>query len=145
MPKKKQATLTLYEPYAQFIAWGIKRFETRSWFPHSLSPNSILLIHAAKRKPQSFEKRLITHPSIADVLLKHNCGGLNDMPYGAIVCAVRYKMAFSTNEFTPDDEIERLVGNYSENRWAWELEVFKVAEPPLSVSGKQGLWFYEWE
>lgn len=138
----KHHTITLWQPYASFIAWGIKHYETRGWKPH-LETGSILMIHAAKRKLGDYERRLLASPLIAPELKQR---GLQpeDLPMGCIVAATRFQQALSTNDFQPTG-IERIVGNYQPNRYAWQLELIKVPEFPILATGKQGIWIWEYE
>lgn len=135
-------TITLWQPYATFIALGLKQYETRSWYPGKrLQPGEIIMIHAAKRKLGSYEKRLLQSPVLLDALEDRNLT-LPDIPYGAIVCAARFIDAHSTNVFQPTG-IERLLGNYQANRYAWELEVVRVPREPIPATGQQGVWYWE--
>lgn len=45
------AALTLWHPYAAFVAAGAKRIETRSWGVSAANRPETLAIHAAKREP----------------------------------------------------------------------------------------------
>jgi len=128
-------TLTLWQPYATFIALGIKEFETRSWSTNRREP---LLIHAAKRPLGNDEKYLIEHlsrkfPVIGNLLLP-----IKEYPLGAIICQVNIVDCVPTNSFTPNN-LERMVGGWGEGRYAWKFEDVQTMYIP-DVSGKQGLW-----
>ena len=143
---KRTKCISLWQPYASFMAWGIKTYETRSWHPgNQLKPGETLLIHAAKRKPQAYEKRLFQSVLLKDVWKEHSIESLNDLPYGAIVCATRYIDAIPTNVLVHNIQgLERLLGNYQPDRFGWQLELLKVAETPLIAKGEQGIFWYEW-
>lgn len=141
----RTATITLWQPYASFIAWGIKHYETRSWHPgRRLVQGQTLLIHAAKRKPKAYEMRLFESSVFKSLWEEHNITSLDDLDYGVIVCATKFITAHSTNDFVPTAK-EKLVGNYAPDRYAWELDLLKVADPPIVAQGQQGVWYYEWE
>lgn len=139
----KTRVITLWQPYASFVAWQIKEYETRGWQPRSLPVGATLLIHAAKRKPQKYEQRLLKSPLLADTWKQHGVETYDDLDYGVILCATRYMGAVSTNEFVPAG-VERLLGNYQPDRFAWHLQFIKLADPPIMVQGQQRIWFYEW-
>lgn len=140
---KQTRVISLWQPYASFIAWGIKRYETRHWYPRSLPEGSTLLIHSAKRKPKDYEMRLFNGHCFKDVWQEHNIASLEDLDYGVILCATKFIKAHST-DILQVSACEKLVGNYQPSRYAWELELLKVANPPILARGQQGIWYYEW-
>ena len=142
-------TLTIRDPWAQAIAQGVKRIETRSWRASYRGP---LAIHAAKR--------LDRH----DVLSSRHVPG--DWPRGAVIavcdlvdCArivvyhlelpyeagqpfvldTHHRVTVGTEPLT--DEVELDWGHYATGRWAWKLENVRRIEP-VYVKGMLGLW--EW-
>lgn len=128
-------TLTLWQPYATFIALGIKEYETRSWRTDYRGP---LLIHAAKRPLGRYEKMLIKNLSekfrpIGELLLP-----ITEYPLGAIVCKCDLVDCMPTVTFTPNN-LEQMVGGWNEGRYAWKVEEVQPLTIP-DVSGKQGLW-----
>lgn len=128
--------LTLWQPYATFIALGIKEFETRSWGTNYRGP---LLIHAAKRPLGIYEKLLIKNLSekfrpIGDLLLP-----ISEYPLGAIVCKANVVDCLPTITFTPPNNLEQMVGGWSEGRYAWKFEDVQTLNIP-DISGKQGFW-----
>lgn len=145
---KRFFALTLHQPYANLIAAGVKRYETRHWRPLSMSPGSILMIHAAKannrqlrdtpkflraRFPVEVDKAFNLFPQLAPRL-----------PLGKIVCAVRYIDCHKVEAIRDTlSESERAFGNYKDGRYAWELELLKVAHPPIPAVGKQSIWMWE--
>lgn len=142
--------ITLWQPYASFIAWGIKEYETRSWQPSALTlrRGQTLLIHAAKRKPTSPQRQAFTdvmrNPYVRDLATDHRTQSIDDLPRGALVCAVRFVRAYPTSANLRDElnPLEKRVGDFSPGRWAWQLELIKVADPPVPATGQQGIWNY---
>lgn len=137
--------LTLWQPWASAIAWGLKRFETRSWKTDYLG---YLAIHAAKR--WSPEQQLFA----AEPLLKPFVGS-EKLPLGAVVCIVELQGCLPTQEvlqalYAVDGRgrstravYEELLGDYSFGRWAWKLELVEVFDEPIPARGHQGLW--DWD
>ncbi|MEM6280554.1 MAG: hypothetical protein AAF787_00055 [Chloroflexota bacterium] len=145
---QKYRVLTLWQPYATFIAMGLKKFETRSWNPITqlppkprLQPGEIIMIHAAKRKLETYEKSLLGSKALANALMATG-RVMPVLPYGAIVCACRFIDAHPTDEFQAQG-IERKLGNYQPGRYAWELELLRVPPEPIPATGKQGIWVWQ--
>ena len=137
--------ISLWQPYASFVAWGMKCYETRSWKPSGLQRGEIIMIHAGKRGMKADELRLLKHPLVARAMDQRGVT-VEQMPYGAIVGAARFTGVVSTNQFCPDDgSLERLLGNYQAERFAWELELVKRAEHPIRCNGQQGIFFWNGE
>lgn len=146
---KQFFALTLHQPYASLIAAGVKRYETRHWRPLSMPPGSILMIHAGKvnnRQVRDAAKFLrarfpVEVDKAFDLFPERRAPRL---PLGEIVCAVRYKGYYKVEDIRDTlSESERAFGNYADGRYAWELELLKVAHPPIPAVGKQSLWMWE--
>lgn len=127
--------LTIWQPYATFIALGIKEFETRHWLTNYRGP---LLIHAAKRPLGLDEKFLIERLSEKYSLIGLLLLPIVEYPLGAIICKVDVVDCVPTGSFTPNN-LERMLGGWEEGRFAWKFEDVKALNIP-DVSGKQGLW-----
>jgi len=127
--------ITLWQPWAELIAKGFKKYETRGWYtPH----RGKLAIHAAKR-PAEKERRYIDslmqkYPATIELFV-------NPLPLGAVVCVVDLVRVHNTEDIVDHiDELEFDVGDYDDGRFAWELELLEVFDPPIPASGSQGLW-----
>ena len=81
--------ITLWQPYATFIALGIKDYETRSWRPSDATIGQRIAILAAKRKPTSEEREDITFDLCAHRSTAFAAMVMRDLPLGAIVCTAR--------------------------------------------------------
>lgn len=127
--------ISLWQPYASLIAAGVKHYETRSWPTTYRGP---LAIHAAKRPPRADELAAVDDAMRAAGLT------IVDLPFGAIVCAVRLIRLHRTEDIrdrlTP---LELSVGNYADGRFAWELQLVKLPPAPIPAVGRQGL--FEWK
>ena len=121
--------LTLIQPWATLIVAGHKSIETRSWRTPYRGP---LLIHAGKKVDRYFADWLIAKgdPAARD---------LEELPTGAILGIANIVDICSTNSFLPPPR-EFQYGDYTSNRWAWQLDgIFRLDEP-MACSGKLGLW-----
>ena len=124
--------LSLWQPWANFVADGTKRYETRSW---RTSYTGLVAIHASKNKSETRWSGLET-----------------DGPFGAVVAVatligciptetqLQFKRPDNCPPWPPITDAERHAGDWSPGRWAWALkDVVKLPEP-LPLRGYQGLW-----
>jgi len=138
--------VTVYNPHAMYIAWGDKCFETRGWEPDSntLRPGEILMIHAGTHRLTKRDKAFHTNPVSAiftEIWKRQGITDLDTLPYGAIVAAAIFKGAHRVETLKDKLSVkERALGDYSPGRFAWELEVVRVAAKPIVAAGKQGIW-----
>ncbi len=128
--------LSLWQPWASLVALGEKCYETRHW---NTSYRGLLAIHAAKRwtkdEIQAWDSFRFSNNHIRH--MDH------PLPLGAVLCIVRLKNVVpveSVRMFL--SEKERLYGNYSNGRFAWELQVVEVFEQSIPAKGAQG--FFNW-
>lgn len=132
--------ISLWQPWATFVALGFKTFETRSW---DTNIRGDLLIHAAKRKMGDEEHLLLWR-------LAENFQNISqdadDYPLGCIVAKVTLKETFETKFFKYNrgfqiniPKLERELGNYDHGRFAWQLSDVKKLEP-IQFKGSQGFF-----
>lgn len=132
--------LTIHQPYAQLISDGFKRHETRSW---QTKYRGNVAIHAGKAwsKQQQYEiiRLATTFTKLSDYTNKI-------LEYGSVLVVCRlvdiHRVEDIRDSLSP---LERAVGNYSNDRFAWELEIIKHPEQPIPAKGKQGIWTWEYE
>lgn len=130
-------SLTLYQPWASFMAKGLKHNETRSWQTKYRGP---LAIHAAARIPQKGEIPL-------DVLslAVRTFGHWRQWPIGKILCVVDLQDVVHPATYTPMNSIEAMLGNYSRGRYFWLTQMIHVFDEPIPARGRQCLWDWEWK
>ena len=129
--------LSLWQPWAQLVALGVKRYETRSWSTQHRGP---LLVHAARRRPP-----MDMNPELAELFGELALRGWprEALPRGAIVGLVLVKAVHRTEDLEPllsrvgVHELAR--GNFAPGRYAWELERV-AAFQPVHMRGFQGLF-----
>lgn len=144
--------ITLWQPYASFMAIGLKQNETRSW---ATKFRGELAICAAKRKPELYSDGICT-------LAWENKHRINPewkesepmsklFPLGVIMCVVEVYDCLSVaqiesrNRSGQDDQIfisddESMLGDYSAGRFAWLTRNVRRLKEPVPVSGKQGFF-----
>lgn len=133
----KIKALTLWQPWASFMALGLKRNETRSW---STSYRGPLAIHSAAKIPPPINFSF-------DVLrlAARKLGEWSDWPLGKILCVVDLTEILPTYACPIRDSMERMLGDYSKGRYAWHTTMLQVFDEPIPAKGHQGLWDWEWD
>lgn len=147
--------LSLWEPWASLMAFGVKTVETRHWSTRHRGP---LLVHAAKRWTREQESMLdeadVQH-ALSPLISEHpthrgHMGVVKPyhLPLGRAVCLVKMTGCVSTNEIFSGDlratvEAEDDFGDYSEDRFAWVTTGAHRLSRPLAVTGHQGLFDVE--
>ena len=123
--------ITIWQPYAQAIALGLKQYETRSWVTHHRGP---IAIHASMRPMSPDARHLAAMYGMGDNLER-----------GAIIAICELVDCIPmTPEFIaaqPKSEID--FGDWRVGRYAWQLRVVRVLDTPKPVCGRQGLWNWD--
>ena len=122
--------LTIWQPYAQAIALGLKKFETRSW---PTKHRGKIAIHASVKSLSKELKLLADRYNITNV------------SFGKIiVVADLTDCILITEDFTKTQSQSELdLGNWYIGNYAWKLENIQILTPPQKATGKQGLWNWE--
>ncbi len=131
--------ISLWQPWALFVAAEIKKYETRGWTtPH----RGLLAIHAANKYRTGFppevwgqiERLQFDHPQVKEAMF-------GELTFGAVICVCQLKAIYRTEDVVPHiSPLERDVGDWTAGRAAWELEVVKVYDEPIVCRGQMGLW-----
>ena len=138
--------ISLWQPYASFMAIGLKQNETRSW---ATKFRGDLAICSAKRgmKPNEFGYGVnaLMHEHIKKI------APTGQFPMGMVLCVVEVYDCLSSAEiesrnrtgqadqiFIGDDE--SMLGDYSEGRFAWLTRNVRRLKTPIPVTGKQGFF-----
>lgn len=140
--------VTVHQPYAQMIARGLKRVETRSW---PTRHRGLIAIHAAKQLEHAQIERVLGSPAF-DGLGRARQHVLLDAltseryPLGAIIAVANVidvvRIGFPTDADARIPEpgtIEYALGDYQPGRYAWLLS---DATPirPVPCRGQQAIW-----
>jgi len=152
--------ITLYQPWAMLIALLLKCFETRHW---ATTWRGEIAIHAGMARTDWNElQRELAHyrngkytsgnGSLADIYYQYQTGllpaglRLNEpMPFGAVLCIAKIVDCIPmTPEFiAAQTREERAVGGWAPGRFAWQLDVKEVFDPPIPAKGGQGIWHWK--
>lgn len=119
--------LTVWQPYAQAIALGLKKFETRSW---ATKYRGKIAIHASV-KPMTKELKTLAEKY-----------GIKDCAKGRVIVFADLADCVLMNKelIEAQSQTERDLGNWRIGCYAWKLENIEVLKKPIEISGKQGLW-----
>ena len=120
--------LTLWQPYAQAIALGLKQYETRSW---ATRHRGRLAIHCSV-KPLSREYRN----------LAEKYGIVDKLHYGKIIVVCDLlDCTLMTDKFIKEqNQAEIDFGDWKVGRYAWKLKIIEVLPEPKQAKGYQGIW-----
>lgn len=138
--------LTLHQPWAQLVAIGEKRVETRSW---KTSYRGLLAIHAGATIPKYAEELMRERHGFAAYARAHlHIHGFEwgELPLGAIVAVAQLVDCIPTEvyfEKIGDDRkllLEHEYGNFDEGRYAWILNGADQLVEPVPARGKHQLW-----
>lgn len=127
--------ISLWQPWAELIARGLKQYETRSWPCEKLGE---VAIHAAKRK---FRDADMTREARTQMLMDEV--DPFDLAYGAVICVCNIAACVETEEGAGlISRREFLYGDWSEGRFAWRLENVKRLPKPIPLAGRQGFFYW---
>lgn len=122
--------LSMTQPWAQALFLDLKRFETRSWFINYSGP---LLIHAAKGFPKYAREFAATERALGR--------GNTRVALGAIIGKVNLVKIWHVEELIGQlSGLERLYGDYSPGRYAWEFISPLLLVEPIPYRGALGLF-----
>lgn len=126
--------ITIYQPWATLLALELKRYETRSWKTSYRGP---IAIHAG-RKPFS---QIQAPDPVAQELKRHFPWGMDKLPLGFVIATAELVGCHLIDEafLQTLTETERLLGDYTPGRYAWEFAGMKEIEH-IPARGYQGLW-----
>jgi activating signal cointegrator 1 len=158
--------LSFTQPHGTLVAVGAKRYETRHW---TTAYRGLLAIHASKRMPMEHRWRCVAGPGFGpkplyDALREagyavrpdgRRCSPGN-LPLGKVLAIVNltavrrisYDAGAQRSADGPDQRLdpteltdrERAFGDYRPGRWAWDLRVLHVFDPPIGATGRLDLW-----
>lgn len=124
--------ITLHQPWASLIAFGLKPFETRSWTTRYRGP---LAIHAARTT-----RGLAGGRGMQEIEAALAAAGerLETLPLGVVVCTACLDAVWPT-EAVVADGLADAFGDYAAGRYAWYLRDIRRLDPPVPARGRQGL------
>lgn len=129
--------ITLWQPWASLIFSGDKVHETRSFPVPDRLLGERVAIHAAKRAGTDDEVGYVL-----DRLCRERFG--NDwretLPRGVVLGTVRIARSYEIDPTVVPAPTDRIAGNWTPGRWAWELDSIEALSEPIEATGRQGWW-----
>jgi|LGOV01.1.fsa_nt_gb hypothetical protein len=134
--------ITIWQPWAHLIIRGEKTIETRSW---STRVRGTIAIHAAKKDCL----KNINALSQKEKDFFYNAQKYNDynneicFPLGVIIGTIDLVGCQKIEELLVTEYAtvkEKMLGDWSENRYGWILEKPCLFEKPIPYNGHQGFW-----
>lgn len=148
-------TVSIRQPWASFIAQGIKDIENRTWRTNYRGP---IYIHACG--PTKFNIELTDPqmkavlPIIKDIFVGGVSGKINSaIPFGAIIgkvdivdCVINHPSIWAEKtavDICPDTGVS-IIRKGQKTIWNWVLENAELFDKPiLNVKGKLSLWDFQ--
>lgn len=119
---------TLWQPYAQAIALGLKKYETRSW---ATRHRGRIAIHCSVKPLRKEYKELADKYGITEKL-----------EYGKIIviCDLTDCILMTDEFINQQSQTERDFGDWQVGRYAWKFKIVKILQESVPTKGYQGLW-----
>jgi len=122
--------ITLWQPWASFMALGLKKNETRHW---PLDLTGPIAIHAAKKLVR------IDDPYFQEAFKKLNIT-YDDLPRGAVLCWFEKMTCIKITPNNVPPFPERAFGDYTSGRYMYKMSGLNTLSEPFYVGGAQGVW-----
>ncbi|PCI47167.1 MAG: hypothetical protein COB49_07465 [Alphaproteobacteria bacterium] len=147
--------LTIHQPWASFMAMGLKKIETRGRKCHIRERVAICAGKTTPAGHQQFLKSLYnffnTHISgdpehkkfYKDFarLVGNRDNFITHLPLGAVVATADIVDCQPTERLRETiNPIEFALGNYEDGRFGWIMDNIKPLETPIPIIGKQGFF-----
>lgn len=128
--------ISLWEPWTTLVMIGAKRFETRGWSTKYRGP---ILIHASKRDQEL--KAALNQAPYRSVLYEVGFSKPEHFKLGCALGIVDLVEIYPTEEVRGTiSQQERAFGDYSDKRFAWQLENIRRFEEAIPMKGMQKLF-----
>jgi hypothetical protein len=120
--------ITLWQHWASAMALGEKGYETRGW---DTDYRGLIAVHSAKTRDY-YDRRFFERL------------GITSIPFGCIL-SIHELLAVHRVEGVRDtvSHGERLLGDYTDGRFAWEMPLVYRLPVPLPARGYQKLWRWD--
>lgn len=120
--------ITIWQPYAQAIALGLKKYETRRW---STKYRGKIAIHCSVKKLSPDCRALAEKYGIADKL-----------NYGTVIaiCDLVDCILMTDDFIKQQSQTELDFGNWVVGNYAWKLNILEILSVSYKIKGRQGLW-----
>lgn len=126
--------ITLYQPWATWIALGLKTIETRTHPRFSSLMGKRILIHAGK----AFDKQAMPNPFLS--FDEEICDTPPLCPQGVILCSA---IVSSFGPLNKSHSQAALIDCEHVQRYGLFLSDVHVLPEPIPENGERGIWYYD--
>ncbi len=143
--RRPMHALSIWQPFADYCAIGLKPLENRSWCPSVALLDQWVLIHAAKRVPKAEEIERAAEVC-RDATGERGLLDPESFALGAVVGAARITGVVAQASTNLIDALQhRRTAELVHSPWfngpfGWVLEDAVRFPAPIQVSGRQGIW-----
>lgn len=135
--------LTIQQPWAGLLVLGIKKFETRTW---KTAHRGKLAIHSSARITHDGKKLLeFLKQDIPHVFFEGSEAMKVCTTPGSVLGEVEVISMISSNSDYTFSNPEKLLGDFSPDRWLWRCEDPVIYIAPVPAFGKLSLWNWDKE
>ena len=136
MNTEQMPVITLWQPWASWVAEGWKTIETRNHNKFACLAGQKILIHAGMQ----WDKRaIILAWKYMDEMQKVKTAEFTGIR-GMIICSAWIDGHILCEE---QDEKRTLIECRSVERYGLFLSHIEKIEPPIIIKGKQGIWYFD--
>jgi hypothetical protein len=129
--------LSLWQPWASYMACGFKLVETRPW---ATPYKGLVAIHAAKTR-EDLDMTQDLWELLSEDARRRGFLTPDPLPLGAIVAVGKLTgCARTTSLVRSISDDEKTLGNYEPGRWGWVFEDIRRLPEPMPYKGERGLW-----
>lgn len=127
--------ITLYQPWATWIARGWKEIETRIHNRFACLNNKTILIHAGQQTDKS--EAAVNNPYLSRQKLLYKP---EEFINGYILCSAHVRDFDSLNDFNSQ---AALIDCGNTKRFGLFLDQITPLEHPIPVKGEMGIWYFD--
>lgn len=138
-------SISLWQPWADLLVRGVKRYETRGWEMKHRGP---LAIHAAlkpfrpKNYPASFNSFLDNLPAWQELGERSvERFEVSELKYGGLVGVVNVTDSQSTSALKYMNPIDEMLGDYGQGRWYSRCKKIRQFPEMIPCRGTQGFFY----
>jgi hypothetical protein len=128
--------ISLWQPWAQLIVLGAKKYETRDW----IAPQQFrgrIAIHAAKTTKDRINKVDLCEYCFLPHFYEF-VPVFEELPLGAVVGTVELTHCYRVEDVRPHlSDQELAFGNYEDGRFCWRMKDPVIFKEPIPLRGLQ--------
>lgn len=141
--------ITVWQPWADGIAAGVKSAEFRYWTPPPRLVGKRIAIHSASRIPPHRELMALVaalsgdrtiSPGLLKIITNWRDKMIHPGPLGAIVCTAILGEPAPANRWLRSQGHDPKAIDVDPGLFAWPLSDIRRLDPPIPAKGQQGVW-----